>query len=154
MAVTAICAAVASAIVVDLATGVVWRSLTVPWTVAAMLASLAAAITLVAWPVRQYVKGKRRAVDPLRAAMIAALAKACALGGATLAGVYLGIALVAAWSAHSPLAWLRLWQALAASAAAAGLAAAGRLAEWFCQLPPEDSSREDTTAGQPDTSPA
>jgi hypothetical protein len=148
-------AAVASAIVVDLATGRLWQRVNVPWTVPAMLVLAAVAILAAAWPVRQYVRGKRRAIDPLRAANILTLAKACALGGAALAGVYLGIALVAAAALHSPLAWLRLWQDLAAFAAAAALAAAGRVAEWFCRLPPEDPARDQQPGqAQPDSSPA
>ncbi|MDR1188887.1 MAG: DUF3180 domain-containing protein, partial [Bifidobacteriaceae bacterium] len=149
-----VAATVASAVVIDLATGVLWQRVTVPWTVAGLLLVAAAAILAVAWPVRQYVKGKRRSVDPLRAAAIWALAKACALAGAALAGVYLGAALAGAGELHSALAWLRFWQELAASGAAVVLAVAGRLAEGFCRLPPEDSNTEGSGAGQPDTSPA
>jgi hypothetical protein len=154
LAVSAAAATVASAIIVNLAAGVLWPRIGIPWTVTGVLATAAMAILAAAWPIRQYVKGKRRTVDPLRAATILALAKACALGGAALAGVYLAIALVTAGELHSPLAWSRLWQALAAGLAGAGLAAAGRLAEWFCQLPPEDSAPKNPAAGRPDTSPA
>ncbi|MDR0626163.1 MAG: DUF3180 domain-containing protein [Bifidobacteriaceae bacterium] len=140
----AITATAVSAAVVDLATGRLWTAVHVPWTVPGALAIVAAAILMAAWPVRQYVKGKRRRVDPIRAATTLVFAKACALSGAVLAGVYLGIALVSATVLHSPLAWTRLWQALAAFAAAAILAVAGRAAEWFCRLPPEDSGPEDS----------
>jgi hypothetical protein len=154
MVAAGVIAAAVSAIVVDLASDWIWRRLSVPWTVAAVLALAAVVVVAGAWPVRQYVKGKRRRVDPLRAAAILTLGKACALGGAVLAGFYCGIALVAASVLHSPLAWLRLWQAAAACLAAVALAVAGRLAEWFCQLPPEDSGAADTTPAQPDTTPA
>ncbi|MDR2567295.1 MAG: DUF3180 family protein [Bifidobacteriaceae bacterium] len=147
-------AAVVSAIVVELATGRLWQHVNVPWTVPLMLAAAAVAIVLAAWPVRQYVKGKRRVIDPLRAANILTLAKACALGGAALAGAYLGVALVATGALHSPLAWQRLWQDLAACVAAVVLAAAGRVAEWFCRLPPEDPAADQAGAPQPDSSPA
>jgi hypothetical protein len=147
-------ATVVSAVVVDLATGILWKRVVVPWTVAGLLLIAAAAIVIVAWPVRQYVKGKRRSIDPIRAASIWALAKACALAGAALAGVYLGFALVATGALHSPLAWLRFWQELAAAGAAVVLAVAGRLAEGFCRLPPEDSTTKAASTGQPDSSPA
>ncbi|MDR1440856.1 MAG: DUF3180 domain-containing protein [Bifidobacteriaceae bacterium] len=152
--VVAVSAAAVTVIVVDLGTDVLWQRVAVPWTVAGLLAVAAAGILAAAWPVRQYVKGKRRRVDPLRAASVWALAKSCALAGATLAGVYLGFALVAVGELHSPLAWSRLWQDLGAFAAAAALAAAGRVAEGFCRLPPEDSSGEASNANQPDSSPA
>jgi hypothetical protein len=142
---------VASVVVVDRATGVLFDSVAVPWTVPALLALLAAGILLAAWPIRQYIKGKRRRIDSLRAATILALAKSCSLAGAALTGLYLGIALVGATALHSAPAWTRLWQGLAAAGAAVVLAVAGRLAEWFCRLPPE---ADDPTAAHPDPSPA
>jgi hypothetical protein len=154
MLVIAVVAAAVGAVAVDLATDRLWRHVDVPWTVPAVLAAAAGAILAAAWPVRQYVRGKRRVIDPLRAANILTLAKACALGGAALAGLYLGIALIAAAQLHSPASWLRLWQDLAAFGAAAGLAAAGRVAEWFCQLPPTDAAAEPSPLGQPDSTPA
>ncbi|MDR2454916.1 MAG: DUF3180 domain-containing protein [Bifidobacteriaceae bacterium] len=137
LATVAAVSTVASAAVVDLAGGVLFERADVPWAVAALLIALAAGILLAAWPVRQYAKGNRRRIDPLRAATILALAKSCSLAGAALLGLYLGMALVEALSLHSALAWTRLWQEAAAALAALALSAAGRIAEWFCRLPPE-----------------
>jgi hypothetical protein len=147
-------ATVASAVTVDLGTGVLFDRVEVPWAVTVLLVVLSGAILLVAWPVRQYVKGERRRVDPLRAATVLALAKSCTLAGAALAGLYLGAALIALTVLHSPLAWTRLWQELAAAGAAAALSVAGRTAEWFCRLPPEDSETNWSKAGPAKPSPA
>ncbi|MDR2381518.1 MAG: DUF3180 domain-containing protein [Bifidobacteriaceae bacterium] len=144
----------ASAVLVDLATGVLFDSVTVPWAVAGLLAVLAVGICALAWPVYQYVKGKRRRVDPLRAASILALAKSCTLAGAGLFGLYLGISVVALGALQSPAAWTRLWQDLAAVLAAVLLTAAGRLAEWFCRLPPEDPKPKGRAPAGADPSPA
>jgi hypothetical protein len=144
-----------SAAAVDLATGRLFDRLTVPWSVSALMAALAVGIVGLAWPVRQYVKGKRRHVDSLRAATILALAKSCTLTGAAMFGLYLGMSLVALDALYSPLAWSRLWQGLAAAAAAAALSAAGRLAEWCCRLPPTDGQDPPAPpAGQTTPSPA
>jgi hypothetical protein len=136
---TALVGALAGAAVVDLATGVLFDSVEVPWAVSVLLVSLAAGILVAAWPVRQYVVGKRRRIDPLRAATVLALAKSCTLAGAALGGAYLGVALIVAGELHSPLAWGRLWQDVAAAAAAVLLSVAGRVAEWLCRLPPTES---------------
>jgi hypothetical protein len=144
-----------SAAVVDLSTGRLFERVTVPWSVAALMAVLSVGILGLAWPVRQYVKGKRAHVDPLRAATILALAKSCTLAGAAMFGLYLGMALVALGALHSPLAWSRLWHEWAAAAAAAALCAAGRLAEWCCRLPPTDGHNPPTPpSGQTTPSPA
>jgi hypothetical protein len=134
----AVACALGAAGLADLATEFLVNYIHVPWTVAALLFALAVAILAAAWPVRQYVKGKRRQVDQLRAATVLALAKACTLAGASLAGVYLGLVLVAVLGAHSPAAWTRVALTVAAAAGATALAVSGRVAEWFCRLPPED----------------
>ncbi|MDR1117889.1 MAG: DUF3180 domain-containing protein [Bifidobacteriaceae bacterium] len=139
----------AGAVGVKLAQGALFQQVAVPWAVPVLLVLIAGGILAAAWPVRQYVKGKRRRVDPLRAASILALAKSCTLAGAALAGLYLGMVLIAAGELHSPAAWERLWQELAAAGAAALLSAAGRTAEWFCRLPPEEPKLPERHATKP-----
>ncbi|MDR1825032.1 MAG: DUF3180 domain-containing protein [Bifidobacteriaceae bacterium] len=136
----ALAAAVCSWVVVDLGTGRWFDHVDVPWTVAAAMLVIALLILALAWPVHQYVKGKRKEIDHLRAATIYALAKACTLAGAGVAGACLGVVIEDLRVTSSPLARERLWLALAATVAAVALSLAGRLAEWFCRLPPEDKA--------------
>ncbi|MDR1798744.1 MAG: DUF3180 domain-containing protein [Bifidobacteriaceae bacterium] len=151
---TALVAAAASWVVVDLGTGHWFDHVQVPWTVPLALAAIAALILVAAWPVRQYVKGKRERIDRLRAATVLALAKACSLTGAALTGVYLGIGLVALRTTGSALLRERVWQAGVATLAALALALAGRLAESFCRLPPEDKGLEEAGSTRPGPAPA
>ncbi|MDR0366731.1 MAG: DUF3180 domain-containing protein [Bifidobacteriaceae bacterium] len=138
IAAVAAASVVVSWVLVDLGKQFVFKYLAVPWSVTGVIVIVSGVILVVAWPIRQYTRGKRRQVDPLRAASILALAKACTLAGAALTGLYLAIALEATGALHSPLAWSRLWQAVAATVAAVILTVAGRVAEWFCRLPPEE----------------
>ena len=119
----------------------------VPWTVPVLLFALAVAIVLLGWPVRLYVKGKRRQVDRFRAATVVALAKACALAGAALAGLYGALTLVVVSQVNDGSPPGRVWPALVATLAALGLAAAGRLVEWFCQLPPDQRGEQASASG-------
>jgi hypothetical protein len=123
--------------------------LNVPWSVAGLIAALACGILAAAWPVRQYVKGKRPSFDPLRAASILALAKSCTLAGAALSGPYIGMGLFAIGGLHSAAAWVQFSQEVAAALAAVFLAVAGRIAESFCRLPPNDE-QIDLTGSQAD----
>ncbi|MFC5382585.1 DUF3180 family protein [Aquipuribacter nitratireducens] len=110
-----------------------------PLAASAVLAALAAAILVVAWPVRRWTKGERdRHLDPLRAARTVALAKAAALAGAVMSGAWTGFALVAV-----PLVSVSAQPGRVALTAAVVLASlavtvAGLVAERWCMLPPED----------------
>lgn len=110
-----------------------------PLAASVVLAALAAAVLVVAWPVRRWTKGERdRPLDPLRAARTVALAKAAALAGAVMTGAWAGFALVAV-----PLVSVSAQPGRVALTAAVVLASlavtlAGLVAERWCMLPPED----------------
>jgi hypothetical protein len=118
--------------------------LAVPWALPALFAVLGAAVLLAAWPVRQYLRGRRPAVDALRAARVLALAKACALVGAGLTGGYLAAAADLLLAPSSPLVRARALSAGAAALAALVLAVAGAVAERYCRLPPEGDAEDGT----------
>jgi len=65
----------------------------VPWLVVAVELLLAALVFMMGWAVRQFLRGKRPDLSPIRAARTAVLAKACCYTGAPLAGWYGGQAL-------------------------------------------------------------
>ena len=114
-----------------------WPSaLSVPWTTAAAVAFAAAVVLVAAWPVRQYVRGKRRWIDPLRAAGTLAFAKACAWAGAALAGLWTGVVTRSILEWASPIFHERALTAGAAALASIALTAAGLTAEHWCRLPP------------------
>lgn len=104
-----------------------------------MVAGLALAVLVVAWPVRRWNAGERdRPLNPLRAARTVALAKAAALAGAVLTGGWLGyvgvaVPLVAVTSQPG-----RTVAAAAVVLASLGLTVAGLVAERWCMIPPED----------------
>jgi hypothetical protein len=118
------------------------ESLRVPIALAVLFGAVAAAILIVAWPVRQYIRGKRRWIEPLRAARTVALAKACALAGAAFAGVYGAVVARALTAVSSPVAHDRAICGAAAAGAAAVLAICAWVAERWCRLPPADTSTE------------
>ncbi|MDR1293935.1 MAG: DUF3180 family protein, partial [Bifidobacteriaceae bacterium] len=85
--------------------------LVAPWPVSALLILLGAGILAQAWPIRQFVRGKRPDVDRRTSAGILALAKACSLVGAGVGGVYLGVVwrVIVDWV--SPVLRGQLWYA-------------------------------------------
>jgi hypothetical protein len=116
--------------------------LAVPWTVPAALVSVGVVVVALAWPVRQYVKGHRKQVDRFRAATVVALGKSCTLSGSALVGFYGAMAVLGLVNYLDGGPLVRVWQAGAAALAALMLVAAGRIAEWFCQLPPTKLDEE------------
>lgn len=121
-----------------------------PLVTVVMVAGLAVAVLVVAWPVRQWNAGVREdPINPLRAARTVALAKAAALAGAVLTGGWVGYVGVAL-----PLVALTSQPGRAAASAAVvlaslGLTVAGLVAERWCMIPPED----DDGGGTPDARP-
>ncbi len=110
-----------------------------PYVTVVMIAGLAVAVLVVAWPVRRWNAGEREeALNPLRAARTVALAKAAALAGAMLTGGWSGYVLVAL-----PLQAVTAQPGRAVASAGVvlaslGLAVAGLVAERWCMIPPED----------------
>ena len=104
-----------------------------------MTAGLAAAVLVVAWPVRRWNAGERdRPLNPLRAARTLALAKAAAMAGAVLTGGwvgYVGVALPVVAVTTQPG---RTAASAAVVLASLGLMVAGLVAERWCVIPPDD----------------
>lgn len=126
----------------------------VPWVVDVAVVALAAAVFWAGWTVRAYQRGKRPALDAIRAARTFVLAKAAALTGALLAGWYGAQVLVALPDLSIEAQRDRAVAAGVAVACAVLLAVVGLVAERFCQLPPDDrgEGREgSTTREDPET---
>ena len=102
-----------------------------------MTAGLAAAVLVVAWPVRRWNAGERdRPLNPLRAARTLALVKAAAMAGAVLTGGwvgYVGVALPVVAVTTQPG---RTAASAAVVLASLGLMVAGLVAERWCVIPP------------------
>jgi len=119
----------------------------VPWTVAAVLTLIAGIVLRLGLQVRQYQRGKKPDLDPLRAARTAVLGKASAYTGGLLAGWYGAQLLVLlADLANEPLRAGAL-AAGGATLAAVVLAVVGLVVERFCRLPPP--SDEAQAGGEP-----
>ncbi|MGR0319318.1 DUF3180 domain-containing protein [Agromyces sp. ZXT2-3] len=113
-----------------------------PISLAVTLFGIGAIVVLVAWPIRQAVRGEaKRRVDPFRAARIAVLAKASSVTGALVLGVGVGITLFLLSRSVLPPSGT-IWMALATAIGAALLLAGGLIAEYFCTLPPDDPEEE------------
>ena len=118
-----------------------------PLTVAITLFFVAIAVVLLAIPIRRRVTGKRKEpVDPLYAARVLALAKACSLAGALLLGLGAGVLFYLLGRPIAPTGPM-LVNVIAQIVSAALLIAAGLIGEWLCALPPEDNDEE--TVGEP-----
>ena len=113
-----------------------------PVTLSITLLVIAVIVVVLAWPVRRAVRGTARAhIDPFRAARTAVLAKACAVMGALLTGLPLGLLLfmVTRTVLGDAANFILTVSALLGGAL---LLTAGLLAEWFCTLPPDDPESE------------
>jgi hypothetical protein len=124
-----------------------------PLVAAVVLAGLAAAVLVVAWPVRRWNAGARdRTLDPLRAARTVALAKAAALAGAVMTGAWTGFAVVAVPLVSFSSQPERVALTAAVLLASVALTVAGLVAERWCMIPPEDD--DDLPPPDGETSPA
>jgi hypothetical protein len=122
--------------------------------VVAVLVVISAVVLRMGWAVRQFLRGNRPDLDPLRAARTAVLAKASCYTGASLTG----------WYAAQVLAVLgdlaiepRRERAVAAAIAAGGavlLAVVGLVVEHLCRVPPPPSDGATQTTGPDATDPA
>jgi hypothetical protein len=114
----------------------------VPFTLPAGLLVVAAAVLAAARALRRRLDGApgTRPVEPLGAARMAALAKACSHGGMVLSGAYAAVAVHLLVSTESAP---RRMDALAAGLSALGalaVVAAGLLLERVCRVPPSDDT--------------
>jgi hypothetical protein len=128
---------------------------TVPWLVAAVEVVIGAVVLAMGWQVRQYLKGKRPALNPIRAARTAVLAKAACYTGAVLTGWYGGQVLLFVSNLDQPGNGGRAGAAGVATGGALVLAAVGLIVEWFCRVPPpeEDAAAKASRPNHPDAAP-
>ncbi len=118
--------------------------LTMPFTLA-----LISGLTLVlAWPIRQRLRGKRKQpINALHAGRVSALAKTSSLVGGVMLGLNSGLVTFFVTRSVVPGFGILL-PALLAVAASAALLAAGLIAERWCSLPPDDPNAEATEPGE------
>lgn len=116
----------------------------VPWLVVAVELLIAGVVFSMGWAVRQFLRGKRPTLDPIRAARTAVLAKASCYTGALLAGWYGGQVLAQVSDLSVPGSGGRAAAAGIAAAGAVVLAVVGLVVEWFCRVPPPEEGAEVT----------
>ncbi|MGI3784528.1 MAG: DUF3180 domain-containing protein [Janthinobacterium lividum] len=115
----------------------------IPWSAPIGLFVVAALVGAIAWSTHQQIQVRRERMEPQRAVAFLVLGKASALGGALVAGGYLGYALsfVGRFEAEGPRE--RVVRSLVAMVGGIGLGVAGLLLERACRVPyDEDAERE------------
>ncbi|WP_285115526.1 DUF3180 domain-containing protein [Leifsonia sp. fls2-241-R2A-40a] len=120
-----------------------------PLTLPITLFAVAVIVVAFALPIRRAVRGNTvRRIDPFQATRIVVLAKACALSGALLTGMGVGVGAYLLSRDVLPGGNAILLTALA-TAGAVILLIAGLVAELFCTLPPgdDDERTESVHAG-------
>lgn len=115
----------------------------IPWSAPVGLFLVAALVGTIARSTHQQIQVRRARMEPQRAVAFLVLGKASALGGALVAGGYLGYALsfVGRFDADGPRE--RVIRSLVAVVGGAALMVAGLLLERACKVPfDEDEERE------------
>jgi len=115
----------------------------IPWSAPVGLFLVGALVGALAWSTHQQIQVRRERMEPQRAVAFLVLGKASALGGALVAGGYLGYALsfVGRFEADGPRE--RVIRSLVAMVGGLALGAAGLLLERACRVPyDEDEERE------------
>ena len=128
--------------VAGLVLGWLWRRLAeavgrpvplVTWTQGLALLFVAAVLGAVAWATYRAVRESRPALEPHRLVNRLVLARACALVGALLAGLYLGYAV--SWvGVETELRLERIARALVAAAGGAAMCVSALLLERACRV--------------------
>lgn len=115
----------------------------IPWSAPVGLVVVAALVGAIAWSTHQQIQVRRERMESSRAVAFLVLGKASALGGALVAGGYLGFALnfVTRFDAEGPRE--RVIRSLVSIVGGVALAVAGLLLERACRVPyDEDEERE------------
>lgn len=122
----------------------------VPWTLPVALGALAGGMLVAAFSFRRRLRGEPGAkpYDPLHAARMVVLAKACAHAGAVLVGGYAAVAVALVVQFDSPARRLDALVCALSALAALAVLAVGLLLERFCRVPPpEDPGDPDGRGG-------
>ena len=122
----------------------------VAWPVVVVELLIAAVVFAMGWAVRQFLRGKRPGLDPIRAARTAVLAKAACYTGALLTGWYGGQVVAFFGDAALPGNGGRAVSAAVAAGGAVVLAVVGLVVEWFCRVPPQDDEKQREPGVTPD----
>lgn len=120
----------------------------VPLLVIVVLVVIAGVVFTMGWAVRQFLRGKRPNLDPIRAARTAVLAKASAYTGSLLTGWYAGQVLLMLGDLDIAARRERAIAAGFAALAAVLLAVVGLVVEHFCQVPPPTDKPTETGGAQ------
>jgi ABC-type Fe3+-siderophore transport system permease subunit len=114
----------------------------IPWSAPVGLFVVAALIGAIAWSTHQQIQVRRQRMEPSRAVAFLVLGKASALGGALVAGGYLGYALsfVSRFDADGPRE--RVIRSLVAMVGGIALGVAGLLLERACKVPVDQDEGE------------
>lgn len=105
----------------------------------AAIAIIAVVVLALGRSVRRLTEGRATRLDLIRAARVAMLAKASALGGAMLTGYFVAQTLVGWTNITAPALRDHARAAGAAALACAALAVVGLIVETWCRLPPDDT---------------
>ncbi|WP_029291475.1 DUF3180 domain-containing protein [Cellulomonas sp. HZM] len=114
----------------------------VSWLVGPVELLIAAVVLSMGWAVRQYLRGKRPSLDPIRAARTAVLAKAACYTGALLVGWYGGQLVLRVSSLDIEINAARAWAAGAATLGALVLLVVGLVVEHMCRVPPAEPEQD------------
>ncbi|KAB8289591.1 DUF3180 domain-containing protein [Bifidobacterium avesanii] len=109
-----------------------------PWIVPIVLGILGVVVFAMAWQVRQYVKGKRKYLNPAVSVYALVLSKALGLAAAALLGWYAGQLLVSLGHADAPFYANAMVECGVSAVVCIADLAVGIVGEWFCQLPPNE----------------
>lgn len=116
-----------------------------PVLAAVLLVVMGAAVLVVAWPIRRYLKGKAtKRLDPMRATRALVLAQAGAITGALVVGWYAGALALTLARLSLEVSQVRALQLGAMVVLGGLLIGAGLVAQSWCRVdPPEDDEDDD-----------
>ena len=124
----------------------------VPWTAPAAVALVGLLVGVLAYTTHQRIQVRRERVEPQRAVALLVLGKASALGGAVIAGGYLGFAVMFLNRFEAVAPRQRVVTAAVLVVLGVGMSLAGLRLERACRVPPTDDDTEEQ--GGPADSPA
>lgn len=116
-----------------------------PWIVPIVLGILGVTVFAMAWQVHQYVKGKRKYLNPAVSVYALVLSKALGLAAAALLGWYVGQILVSLGHADAPFYANAMVECGVSAVVCLADLVVGIVGEWFCQLPPNEGPEHPKT---------